>query len=263
MSLVPSPADLLSDADIDRFGSAPAQRFAQNLARVQTRIAEACARAGRAPGEVRLLPVTKTVPSAVLRHAFAAGMRDFGENKLQEARDKQAALSDLPIRWNIIGHLQTNKVKYLVRFASEFHALNSLRLAAELNHRLEALGRDLDVFIQVNTSGEDSKYGLPPEALPAFIDQLANFPRLRPQGLMTLAILSADQVRVRRCFALLRNLRDGAQALRPGITRLSMGMTSDFEIAIEEGADVVRVGQAIFGPRPKSAGAFWPGLDDV
>lgn len=263
MSLVPSPADPLSDADIVRFGSAPAQRFAHNLALVQDRIAAACARAGRAPGEVRLLPVTKTVSAPVLRHAFAAGIRDFGENKLQEARDKQAALADLPIRWSIIGHLQTNKVKYLVRFASELHALDSLRLAAELHRRLEALGRDLDVFIQVNTSGEDSKYGLSPEALPAFIDQLTDFPRLRPQGLMTLAILSADQVRVRRCFALLRGLRDAAQARCPGITRLSMGMTSDFEIAIEEGADVVRVGQAIFGPRPKSAGAFWPGLDDV
>lgn len=263
MSLAYSPSELHPDADINRFGNNPAQRFAQNLALVQTRIAEACARAGRAPGEVQLLPVTKTVPAAVLRHAFAAGIRDFGENKLQEARDKQAALSDLPIRWNVIGHLQTNKVKYLVRFASEFHALDSLRLAAELNRRLEALGRDLSVFIQVNTSGEDSKYGLPPEALPAFIERLADFPRLRPQGLMTLALLSGDPLRVRRCFALLRILRDAAQLRHPGITRLSMGMTSDFEIAIEEGADVVRVGQAIFGPRPRSAGAFWPGLDDV
>ncbi|MBJ2153929.1 YggS family pyridoxal phosphate-dependent enzyme [Paracoccus sp. IB05] len=201
MPPVSSPSEMLTDADISRFGNNPAQRFAQNLARVQTRIAEACARAGRAPDEVRLLPVTRPVPAAVLRHAFAAGIRDFGENKLQQARDKQAALSDLPVRWSIIGHLQTNKVRYLVRFASEFHALDSLRLAAELNRRLEADGRDLDMFMQVNTSGEDSKYGLPQDALPAFNERLADFRRLRPQGLMTLAILSADPLRVRRCCA--------------------------------------------------------------
>ena len=105
-------------------------------------------------------PVTKTVPPRVLRLAYTAGIADFGENKLQEARDKRAILGDLPIRWSIIGHLQTNKVKYLVRFASEFHALDSFRLAEELNRRLEAEGRDLDVFVQVNTSGEASKYGL-------------------------------------------------------------------------------------------------------
>lgn len=253
----------LRAADIARFGPDPTEAFRQNLAKVEQRIAAACARSGHAPGTVRLLPVTKTVPAHILRHAYAAGIRDFGENKLQEAREKQAALADLPIRWNIIGHLQTNKVKYLVRFASEFHALDSLRLAEELNRRLEAAGRDLDVFVQVNTSGEDSKYGLAPGTLPDFLARLGDFPRLKPRGLMTLAILSPDPVRVRRCFELLRVLRDAAQHLHPEISRLSMGMTSDFEIAIEEGADVVRVGQAIFGPRPKEAGAFWPGLDDI
>ena len=257
------PTGPLSDADIARFGPDPAARFAQNLALVQTRIADACARAGRSAQEVRLLPVTKTVPAAVLRHAFAAGIRDFGENKLQEARDKQAALADLAIRWSIIGHLQTNKVKYLVRFASEFHALDSLRLAAALNQRLEAEGRDLAVFVQVNTSGEASKYGMPPADLPAFLERLADFPRLKPQGLMTLALLNPDPQRVRPCFALLRGLRDKVAARHPAVTQLSMGMTGDFGIAIEEGANVVRVGQAIFGPRPSSAGPFWPGLDDI
>ncbi|MCL4066113.1 YggS family pyridoxal phosphate-dependent enzyme [Pseudomonas sp. GX19020] len=259
----PQPGADLSAADIARFGPDPRQRFAQGLADTEARIAAACLRSGRDRREVRLLPVTKTLPAHILRLAHAAGIRDFGENKLQEAREKQAALSDLAIRWSIIGHLQTNKVKYLVRFASEFHALDSLRLAAELNRRLEAEGRDLDVFIQVNTSGEESKYGLSPDGLHEFLGQLGGFTRLKPQGLMTLAILSPDPVRVRHCFALLRRLRDEAQALHPEISRLSMGMTSDFEIAIEEGADVVRVGQAIFGPRPKEAGPFWPGLDDL
>lgn len=250
----------LSDEDILRFGSDPAAAFAANLASVQARIAAAAERGGRDPDTVRLLPVTKTVPAHILRLAFAAGIQDFGENKIQEAREKHSDLSDLPIRWGIIGHLQTNKVKYLVRFATELHALDSLRLAEELNRRLDAEGRDLDVFVQINTSDEDSKYGLAPAELRDFVQRLGDYPRLKPQGLMTLAILHPDPVRVRRCFALLRNLRDEAQSLHPGLARLSMGMTSDFEIAIEEGADVVRVGQAIFGPRPKGTGPFWPGM---
>ena len=250
----------LSPADIARFGDNPAATFAANLKAVQARIRAASQRCGRDPAGVRLLPVTKTVPAHILRLACAAGIFDFGENKLQEARDKQAVLSDLPIRWSIIGHLQTNKVKYLVRLASEFHALDSFRLAEELNRRLDALDRDLDVFVQVNTSGEDSKYGLRPDDLMPFVARLPDFPRLKPRGLMTLAIFSADMTRVRACFRLLRELRDRAVAIHPGITELSMGMSGDFEIAIEEGADVVRVGQAIFGARPTPDAFYWPGL---
>jgi PLP dependent protein len=130
----------LSSQDIARFGNDPARAFATNLQNVQERIASACLRSGRQPEDVRLLPVTKTVPAHILRFAFASGISDFGENKLQEARDKQAVLGDLAIRWSIIGHLQTNKVKYLVRLASEFHALDSFRLAEELNRRLDAQG---------------------------------------------------------------------------------------------------------------------------
>ncbi|BEV44548.1 YggS family pyridoxal phosphate-dependent enzyme [Afipia carboxidovorans] len=250
----------LSSEDIARFGDDPARAFAANLQDVQERIAAACLRSGRQPEDVRLLPVTKTVPAHILRFAFAAGISDFGENKLQEARDKQAVLGDLAIRWSIIGHLQTNKVKYLVRLASEFHALDSFRLAEELNRRLDAQGRDLDVFVQVNTSGEASKFGLHPDDLLPFVERLSDFPRLKPQGLMTLAVFSADTEQVRHCFRLLRALRDKAMAVHPGLTRLSMGMSSDYEAAIEEGADVVRVGQAIFGPRPTDDALYWPGL---
>ena len=250
----------LSPADIARFGDDPVTSFTVNLRAVKERIAAACLRSGRSPRDVRLLPVTKTVPAHILRLAFTAGISDFGENKLQEARDKEADLSDLDIRWSIIGHLQTNKVKYLVRFASEFHALDSIRLAEEMNRRLDAEGRDLDVFVQVNTSGEDSKYGLQPDELVPFVERLSESPRLKPQGLMTLAIFSADAERVRTCFQLLRNLRDRAVHVHPGLTQLSMGMSSDFEIAIDEGADVVRVGQAIFGPRPGGDALYWPGL---
>lgn len=250
----------LSPADIARFGDDPVTAFAANLEAVKERIAAASVRSGRGPADVRLLPVTKTVPAHILRLAYAAGIREFGENKLQEARDKRALLSDLDIRWSIIGHLQTNKVKYLVRFASEFHALDSLRLAEELNKRLESEGRDLDVFVQVNTSAEDSKYGLHPDELIPFVERLGDYPRLKPKGLMTLALFSADIERVRPCFRLLRALRDRAAAVHPGLTQLSMGMSGDFEAAIEEGADVVRVGQAIFGPRPGGDAAYWPGL---
>jgi len=251
---------LLSPEDIRRFGSDPLSSFCSNLAAVEDRIARACARVGRDRASVRLLPVTKTVPAHVLRLAYAAGIADFGENKLQEARDKQATLGDLSIRWSIIGHLQTNKVKYLVRLASEFHALDSFRLAEELNRRLDALDRDLDVFVQVNTSGEASKYGLQPDELIPFVERLPEYPRLKPRGLMTLAIFSADTDRVRTCFRLLRDLRDRVVAVHPGLTQLSMGMSGDFEAAIEEGADVVRVGQAIFGPRPTDDAFYWPGV---
>lgn len=250
----------LSMEDIARFGGDPSSAFAANLQAVKARIEAASFRSGRKPEDVRLLPVTKTVPAHILRLAYAAGISDFGENKLQEARDKQAILADLDIRWSIIGHLQTNKVKYLVRFASEFHALDSIRLAEELNRRLDAEGRDLDVFVQVNTSGEASKYGLHPDELMAFVERLPDYPRLKPQGLMTLAILSGEAERVRTCFKLLRSLRDRAVSVHDGLTRLSMGMSGDFEIAIEEGADVVRVGQAIFGARPTPDGHYWPGL---
>ncbi|WP_242519992.1 YggS family pyridoxal phosphate-dependent enzyme [Rhodospirillum rubrum] len=250
----------LSEEDVARFGTDPARAFAANLLTVRDRIASACRRCGRQPEEVRLLPVTKTVPAPLLRLAFAAGLSDFAENKLQEARDKQVELADLAIRWSIIGHLQTNKVKYLVRFAAEFHALDSLRLAEEMNRRLDAQGRDLDVFVQVNTSGEASKYGLPPAEVIPFVERLADYPRLKPRGLMTLAIFSADTDRVRTCFRLLRALRDQTATLHPGMTQLSMGMSGDYEAAIEEGADVVRVGQAIFGPRPTADAFYWPGL---
>ncbi|CAH1690608.1 Pyridoxal phosphate homeostasis protein [Hyphomicrobiales bacterium] len=258
MSIPPTVG--LSPDEIARFSNDPVTVFAANLKAVQERIAAACHRCGRSPDDVRLQPVTKTVPAHVLRLAYAAGIADFGENKLQEARDKRAILGDLPIRWSIIGHLQTNKVKYLVRFASEFHALDSLRLADELNRRLEAEGRDLDVFVQVNTSGEASKYGMHPDDLVAFVEHLPAFSRLKPQGLMTLAIFSEDAERVRACFQWLRRLRDRASAVHPGLTRLSMGMSGDFEVAIEEGANVVRVGQAIFGVRPTSDAFYWPGF---
>jgi len=236
--------------------------FQRNLAAVQARIAAACLRSGRDPATVRLLPVSKTKPEASLRLAYAAGCRYLGENKVQEAFSKWQGMQDLTdLRWSVIGHLQTNKAKVVARFASEFQALDSLRLAEALERRLQTEGRGLDVFVQVNTSGEASKYGLPPEEVPAFISKLSAYPALRVRGLMTLALFSAEAERVRQCFILLRTLRDQLRQSAPasiGLDELSMGMSGDFEIAIEEGATVVRVGQAIFGARALPDSHYWP-----
>lgn len=250
----------LSSADIQRFGPDPLTALRINLEAVEERIAQACMRVGRDRTSVRLLPITKTVPAQILRLAYEAGIRTFGENKIQEATLKHGALGDLSLEWSIVGHLQTNKVKYLTHFAREFHALDSLRLADLLNKRLEREDRFLDVYVQVNTSGEESKFGLHPDALVPFVETLSEFPRLRPRGLMTLALFNTDMSKVRPCFTLLRRLRDEAIKRHPELTGLSMGMTGDFEEAIEEGATVVRVGQAIFGKRPTPDGHYWPGF---
>lgn len=232
------------------------------LAAVRTRIAEACRRAGRDPASVRLLPVSKTVPAERLRLAFQAGLTELGENKVQEAREKAAALSDLQVRWSLIGHLQTNKAKYVARFANEFQALDSLRVAEALDRRLQIAGRGLDVFIQVNSSGETSKFGLPPAEVLTFARALPTFTALRVRGLMTLALFSSDPEQVRPCFARMRALRDRLRQDGPAgmaFDELSMGMSGDYELAIEEGATIVRVGQAIFGPRPLPDSHYWPG----
>ena len=236
--------------------------FRHNLAAVQARIVAACQRVGRDPDSVRLLPVSKTKPEATLRLAYAAGCRMLGENKPQEAYRKWEAMADLAdLRWSVIGHLQSNKAKLVARFASEFQALDNLRVAEALERRLQAEGRALDVFVQVNTSGEASKFGLAPDAVEAFLRELPAFPALRVRGLMTLALFSAEADRVRECFVLLRGLRDRLRQEAPagvGLDELSMGMSGDYEIAIEEGATVVRVGQAIFGARALPDAHYWP-----
>lgn len=250
----------LSDDDRARFSDDPRALFAENLRAIEARIEAACARVGRDPRDVQLLPISKTVPAHMLRYAYDAGIRVFGENKIQEAQEKYEALSDLPLRFAIVGHLQTNKARYLARFASEFHALDSHRLAKELDRRLEREGRELDVYVQVNTSREETKFGLAPEQTLDFIRSMDLYPRLKLRGLMTLAIFSEDQARVRECFETLRALRDEAMLVNPAARGLSMGMSGDFELAIEEGATVVRVGTSIFGRRPGSDSQYWPGL---
>ena len=241
--------------------------FRHNLDAVQARIVAACQRVGRDPDSVRLLPVSKTKPEATLRLAYAAGCRMLGENKPQEAYRKWEAMAGLAdLRWSLIGHLQSNKAKLVARFASEFQALDNLRVAEALERRLQAEGRALDVFVQVNTSGEASKFGLAPDAVAAFLRELPAFPALRVRGLMTLALFSAEADRVRECFVLLRGLRDRLRQEAPagvGLDELSMGMSGDYEIAIEEGATVVRVGQAIFGARALPDAHYWPSAGEA
>jgi len=232
---------------------------AANLAVVKGRIAAAAVRSGRAATAVRLVLVTKTIAPERVAEAIAAGQRDLGENKVQEGLRKSEALSGETLRWNMIGHLQSNKVKDVLRFADEVQSLDRLSLAAALDRRLQRLGRGLDVLVQVNTSGEASKYGLSPEEVSAFLKELPAFTALQPRGFMTLATFTTNEAEVRRCFRLLRDIRDHAREVTPALAELSMGMSGDYQWAIEEGATIVRVGQAVFGPRPLPDSHYWPG----
>ncbi|WP_448221184.1 YggS family pyridoxal phosphate-dependent enzyme [Gordonia iterans] len=242
------------------------EEFRANLAAVRARIDAAAIRAGRDPAQVRLLPVSKTVPEERIRLAVAAGCTELGENKVQEAKRKSAELADLEIAWSVIGHLQTNKAKDVAAFATEFQALDSLRAAEALDRRLQAAGRTLDVMVQVNTSAEDQKYGLEPGEVIGFLRELPRLETLRVRGLMTLALFTSDTERVRECFRLLRSVRDRAVDTDPdllGPAELSMGMSGDFEVAVEEGSTCVRVGQAIFGARAVPDSHYWPPAADA
>jgi hypothetical protein len=216
---------------------------AERLAEVRARVAAACARAGRAPESVTLVAVSKLKPAALIREAHAAGQRDFGENYAQELRDKATELEALEgLRWHAIGPLQTNKVKYVARAAHAFHALDRLEVAQELSRRrLEA---PLPCYVEVNVGAEATKSGLRPEALGPFLEAVRALPGLRVEGLMALPPPTEDEAVARAAFRTLREL-----ARQHGLTGLSMGTTHDFELAIEEGATLVRVGTALFGER--------------
>ncbi|MGE8590436.1 hypothetical protein D3C85_755760 [compost metagenome] len=227
--------------------------MAGRIAHIRQRIADACARAGRSPDSVVLLPVSKTFEVDAIREAMALGLTRFGENKTQEIRQKAAALAGQGLQWVLIGHLQTNKAKDAARDATEVQSLDRADLAEALHRRLVNEGRTLDVLVQVKTSTEPSKFGMAPEDVSAFLRRIAaEFPTLRVQGLMTLAVNSSDPEPVRACFRALRELRDSLLAEKiegVSLERLSMGMSGDFELAIEEGSTEVRIGTAIFGAR--------------
>lgn len=243
---------------------ATAEALRANLTAVQERVAAASVRAGRRPEEVRLLPVSKTVHDDRIAWLADAGVELVGENKVQEAAGKAEVFDRLGLRWAMIGHLQSNKVRDVVGSTSELHSLDRRKVAEGLDRRLQDAGMGLDVFIQVNSSDEDSKYGLAPADVAPFAAGLADLASLRVRGLMTLAVFSDDQDRVRACFEVMRSLQ---KQLRQDVdadrfAELSMGMSGDFELAIEYGATTVRVGEAIFGPRHTGPEHYWPGVTE-
>jgi pyridoxal phosphate enzyme (YggS family) len=231
-----------------------ADTMAHRNAAIRQRIDHACARVGRNPAEVVLLPVSKTFDESAIREAVGLGFHRFGENRTQEIAQKTPVLLDCAIEWVVIGQLQTNKAKEVAKLASELQSLDRLELAEALERRLQLEGRSIDVLVQVKTSPEESKAGLDPAHLQDFLQQLAQFQTLKVKGLMTMAELTPDQTAVRACFTKLRMLRDQAAQEAPAgieLARLSMGMSGDFELAIEEGSTEVRIGSAIFGSRTK------------
>lgn len=227
---------------------------AANLAAARARMDAACARAGRDPREVELLPVSKTHPVSLIRDAYAQGYRRFAESRPQELAAKASELAGSGIEWVMIGHLQTNKVAAVAEHAAEFDALDSVRLAQALDRRLTALGRRLPVLLQVNSSGEASKGGFAPAEVPAAVREIVACDALEVRGLMTLAANSPDEAVVRRCFDAMTDLRARLRDEHGGgFDTLSMGMSGDFELAIECGSTCVRLGTGIFGARPPVA----------
>jgi len=226
--------------------------LAANLQRVQDRIAAAAARAGRDPAEVTLVPVTKTVPADTIRIAYGLGLRVFGENRVQEARAKAAALTDLPdLHWHLVGHLQRNKAKVAVDLFDVIHSVDSVRLAQALSRRATQAGCPVPVLLEVNVAGEATKFGFTPAEVLTAAPTIVSLPGLAVWGLMTMAPFVSDPETVRPVFRQLRALRDDLARQHPAHSwhHLSMGMTDDFEVAIEEGATMVRIGRAIFERR--------------
>jgi PLP dependent protein len=229
--------------------AAMADSLSARLAAVEQRIAAACRRAGRSRSEVRLVGVTKGKDAATVRAALAAGLAVFGENYVQEWTAKRAALGDVgPIEWHFIGRVQRNKASAVAE-ATLVHSLADLRVAAALELAAARRGVPLRALVQVNLDAEASKAGVAPEALPEFLAALRDCTSLRIEGLMTIPAPGEPET-MRRRFRALRVLRDGQAQARP-LGELSMGMSEDFELAIEEGATLIRVGTAIFGPRER------------
>jgi len=222
----------------------------ERLAEVRARMAEASRKAGRKPEETELVAVTKTHPPEALQEALAAGQTLFGENRVQEARAKMPLVSSRA-RWHLIGHLQKNKVRQALAVFEMLHGIDSLELARDVQRIADEDGQRPRVLLEVNVAGEASKFGFKPEGLEGGLETLiAEMPRLDVQGLMVIPPFSPEGEDSRRYFVALRELRDGLQEkLRVGLPVLSMGMSGDYEVAIEEGATLVRVGTAIFGER--------------
>lgn len=233
----------------------------EKIAAIQLRIANACEKANRNPNDVQLLMATKTVDAPRIIEAFEAGATLIAENKIQELREKHSELATFHHTNHFIGHLQSNKVKYLLQNNVEcLQSLDRISLAKKLQNRLAFEQKEMDVLIQVNTSNEDSKFGVSPENALNLTEEVAKLDRLHIKGLMTIGLFSAEKEKVVPCFQMLRELRDKIAAKNiQGVEmkELSMGMSHDFEWAIEEGATIVRVGTAIFGKRAYPDSYYW------
>lgn len=223
----------------------------EQLQEVEERICEACKKSGRDRSEVRLIAVSKTKPVEMIQEALSCGIRDFGENKPQELKEKQEQLPK-DIRWHMIGHLQRNKVKYVVGRAAMIHSLDSLRLAQAIEEEAAKKNLIMPVLVEVNVSNEASKFGITPKDSIPFIESIAKFPHISIQGLMTIAPFVENAEENRKYFEKLRKLSvdiKGKNIDNVNVCNLSMGMTGDYQVAIEEGATMVRVGTGIFGSR--------------
>jgi len=223
----------------------------EQLLNVESEITKACERSGRNRNEVTLIAVSKTKPVETLREAYDLGVRVFGENKVQELIDKYEVLPN-DIKWHMIGHLQRNKVKYIIDKVKCIHSVESLRLAETIEKEASKHDRTIDILVEVNVAGEDSKFGLSPEEVPSFVEEIAKFTHLRIKGLMTIAPFVDNPEENRPVFKALKKLSVDIAAKNidnVSMNVLSMGMTNDYQVAIEEGATMVRVGTGIFGER--------------
>lgn len=236
-----------------------------NIAAIKGRINDACIAYNRNPDAVRLLLATKTVSAARINMALQAGHTLIAENKVQELKAKYDALKAVPHTNHFIGHLQTNKIKDLLKFqVSCIHSMDRLDLAEKLHQRLLSESKTMEVLIQVNTSGEDSKFGAHPERVVELVARVSKLQTLKVMGLMTIGLFSAEPGKVRPCFRLLKNIQKQVIDLNiPGVRmqELSMGMSGDLEIAIAEGATIVRVGTAVFGQRIYPDSYYWNETD--
>ncbi|HTN09058.1 YggS family pyridoxal phosphate-dependent enzyme [Agriterribacter sp.] len=232
----------------------------ENLAVVHQRILNACRNSNRNPHEVSLLLATKTVSAENIKIALQLGETIIGENKVQELKEKFDALKDIPHQTHYIGHLQTNKIKEVIKYANCIQSVDRIELVQKLDQRLQREGRSIDMMLQVNTSYEESKFGLNPEAVINFAKEVCRYDTLKVKGLMTIGLFSAEKEKVRKCFQLLKDIRTELIALAlPNfeMQQLSMGMSNDLETAIEEGSTMIRVGTAIFGSRIYPDSYYW------
>jgi len=224
----------------------------QRLEQVRERIRKACESCGRDVDAVRLVAVSKTIAADTVREAIEAGVTILGENYVQEAREKFNALAQYPVSWHFIGHLQSNKAKYAVRLFDLIHSVDSLKLARELDKQAKKVDKIQPILVQVNISGEDTKSGISADEAPGLVAEISKLENLSIKGLMTMPPYFYQPEKVKPFFAALRELRDRIKEQAPpnlSLEELSMGMTGDFEVAIEEGATLVRIGTAIFGER--------------